>query len=78
MATYKFEHFNAELINPIIDSITTVYTKGGLTLEVRGVLNANGNKLFGVDFGIMDNSTDWTDANIESFALIELENYLVS
>jgi hypothetical protein len=77
MAKYKFDNFNVQLINPIIDSITTVYTKGSLTLEVSGVLDANGNKLFGVYFGVMDNSKEWTDVNIEAFALAALEKHKV-
>jgi len=77
MAKYKFDNFNVELIDPQIDSVQTVYTKGTEMLSVSGVLDANGNKLFGVDFGIMDNSKEWTDANIEAFALAALEKHKV-
>lgn len=77
MAKYKFDNFNVELIDPKIASVQTVYTKGIETLSVSGVLDANGNKLFGVYFGIMDNSKEWTDVNIEAFALAALEKHKV-
>ena len=74
---YKFEQFNVELIDPKIESIKTLYTKGIEVLQVSAILNANGNKLFGVDFGEMDNSKEWIDANIEAFALKQLEKHKV-
>lgn len=73
--TYKFSNFQAELIDPIIESVQSSYVIGGQAVQVTAVLNANGNKLFGVDLGVMDNTDTWGDDEVMAFAVAQLETF---
>jgi len=77
MAKYKFENFKAELENPAIESVKPTYVLGSDFVDVYATLNANGNKLFGVFLGQMENTDGWSDKEVMDFALAQLENFLV-
>ena len=77
MIKYKFENFNVELIDPIIESVTPTFTIGDEFVSVSATLNANGNKLFNVKLGQMENTDTWGDAEVLQFAQSELEKFKV-
>ena len=74
---YKFENFNVELVNPIIENVTPTFTVGDEFVQVSATLNANGNKLFGVFLGSMDNTDNWSDDEVMDFAVNALETFKV-
>ena len=74
---YKFENFSAELVNPTIENVQPTYEIGSDTVNVTATLNANGNKLFNVNLGQMDNTEDWGDDEVLAFAVAQLETFLV-
>lgn len=77
MATYKFDNFTTELIDPTIESLTPSYKIGDEKVKISAVLNSDGNKLYGVYLGEMDNIPNWTDAHVQTFAEAALENFRV-
>tara|TARA_R110000772_G_scaffold257476_1_gene374334 strand:- start:35 stop:268 length:234 start_codon:yes stop_codon:yes gene_type:complete len=77
MAKYKFPNFNAELIDPIIETVKPSYVLGDETVKISATLNANENKLFWVYLGEMENTDDWTDVEVMDFALQQLETFKV-
>jgi len=74
---YKFENFNAELINPKIENVKASYTIDSVNVQVYATLNANENKLFGVYLGEMPNTDNWKDVEVMDFALQQLEKFKV-
>ena len=74
---YKFENHSAELVDPIIESLTPTYKLGDAKVQVHAVLNSNGNKLYGVHLGEMDNTNSWTDADVSAFAIKKLNDFKV-
>ena len=74
---YKFENFNAELVNPKIEDVQASYKLDSVNVQVHATLNANENKLFWVYLGEMENTDDWTDVEVMDFALQQLENFKV-
>lgn len=75
--TYRFPNFSAELIDPTIELVQPSYVIGGQAVQVSATLNANGNKLFGVDLGVMDNTDNWGDDEVMAFAVAQLETFKV-
>jgi len=74
---YKFQNFNAELIDPTIESVSTAFTIGAETVTVTAVLNVSGGKLYGVELGQMPNTDTWGDAEVQAFATAQLETFKV-
>jgi len=74
---YKFENFNAELVNPVIEDVQASYKLDSVNVQVHATLNANDNKLFGVYLGEMENTDDWTDVEVMTFAVAQLETFKV-
>ena len=74
---YKFENFNAELVNPVIEDVQATYKLDSVNVQVHATLNANENKLFGVYLGEMENTDDWTDVEVMAFAVAQLEKFKV-
>ena len=74
---YKFENFNAELVNPTIEDVQASYKLDSVNVQVHATLNANDNKLFGVYLGEMENTDDWTDVEVMTFAVAQLETFKV-
>ena len=74
---YKFENFNVELVNPTIERVTALYILDGDGVQVCATLNANENKLFNVYLGDMENTEDWSDEDVMTFAIKQLETFKV-
>ena len=74
---YKFENFNVELINPVIEDVQATYKLDSVNVQVHATLNANDNKLFGVYLGEMENTEDWSDDEVMAFAVAQLETFKV-
>lgn len=77
MAKYKFPNHQAELIDPNVDKVTTNFSIGDEYVSVSAVLNANGNKLYGVFIGMMPNTVNWTDSDLTAFVNTQLQNFIV-
>lgn len=77
MAKYKFENFNVELIDPVIESVKASYKLESNGVNITATLNANGNKLFNVHLGQMENTDTWGDEEVMQFAQSELEKYKI-
>lgn len=77
MAKYKFENHAVELIDPVIEMVAPRYIVGDEYVSIIATLNANGNKVFGVDLGAMPNTEGWTDADVMIFANTAIKNFVV-
>jgi hypothetical protein len=77
MTKYKFQNFNVELIDPVIETVKPSYVLGSETVIVTATLNASGNRLFGVFLGQMENTEDWGDKEVMAFAVVQLETFKV-
>jgi len=77
MTKYKFENFNIELIDPVIESVKSSYEINGNSVTVTATLNANGNKLFNVQLGEMPNTDTWGDKEVLEFATKQLETFIL-
>jgi len=77
MKKYRFENFNIELIDATIESVKPTYEIGSEFVQVHATLNASGNKLFGVFLGQMENTDDWGDEDVMSFAVTQLETFKI-
>jgi hypothetical protein len=76
MATYKFEQFNLEIVDPII-IMTAVYDNVlNRTCKVDLELTADGAK-FGVTLQGYTYTSDWSDDEVRIWAFTELEKYEV-
>ena len=76
MATYKFEQFNVEIVNPTIQVITIHDTIAQKTCAVD-VLLSTPDANFGVTLAGFTYTTDWNDAEVEAWTLVELQQYEV-
>ena len=77
MANYKFSNFQIELENPTIESVQPTYTLGSDFVDVYATLKTSDAKLYGVFLGQMDNTEAWLDEDVMSFAVAQLETFLV-
>ena len=77
MTKYKFQNFNVELIDPVIETVKPSYVLGSDTVNITAALNANENRLFEVYLGEMENTDNWTDNDVMEFATKQLENFKV-
>jgi len=77
MKTYKFKNLSVELIDPVIEDIKASFTIGAKSVDVTATLNANGNKLFGVNLGQMPNKEAWGDEDVTAFATAQLEGFKI-
>lgn len=74
---YKFENFNAELINPTIENLKASYTIDSVNVQVYATLNSNENRLFEVYLGEMENTDSWGDKTVMEFAIKQLETFKI-
>jgi len=74
---YKFPQFNAELIDPKIEDLNASYSLKCEKVLITATLNANGNRIYMVNLGEMENSDEWSDAEVLDFATKELEKFIV-
>jgi hypothetical protein len=77
MTKYKFQNFNVELIDPVIETVKPSYVLGSDTVNITAALNANGNRLYNVYLGEMPNKDNWTDDDVMEFATKQLENFKI-
>ena len=74
MATYKFEQFNVEIINPSVDIIGVKdYMNGTCSVDVKLTTESAS---FGVNLSgfTYDNNT-WEDADIIAWVNVKLQEY---
>jgi hypothetical protein len=76
MATYKFEQFNVEIVDPIIIMTTVHDNVLNHTCTVDLELTADGAK-FGITLTGFNYSADWSDDEVRIWAFTELEKYAV-
>lgn len=76
MATYKFEQFNVEIVNPTIEVITIHDTIAQKTCAVD-VLLSTPDANFGVTLAGFTYISDWNDLEVEAWTLTELSKYEV-
>ena len=74
---YKFEQFNVEIVNPIVEVKT-----GGFDL-ISGITNSDilltdsvGTK-FGVNLSDLSQPSDWTPEGLLAWVMVQLEKYEV-
>ena len=74
MATYKFPQFNVEIVNPTIEVVTihdTIATKTCSADMLLSTSQAN----FGVTLDGFTYVSDWSDSEVQVWALVELQKY---
>jgi hypothetical protein len=76
MATYKFEQFNLEIVDPIILMVAVHDNVLDHTCKVDLELTADGAS-FGVTLSGFSYSADWSDDEVRIWAFTELEKYEV-
>ena len=81
MATYKFEQFNTEIIDPTIEVNRHNIVTNDLTKTISCdvvLITPNGSK-FGVTLNDLPrNGQGWDDSDLEAMISVELQKYLVS
>ena len=78
MATYKFEQFNVEIINPTV-TVTIVTDDIINRVCSASVLLTTASTIFGVDFYGYTYTTDWNDQDIINWVNnVELPKYEVN
>jgi hypothetical protein len=76
MATYKFEQFAVEIVDPIIIMITVHDNVLNRTCSVDLELTADGAK-FGINLPGFTYESDWSDDEVRIWAFTELEKFEV-
>jgi hypothetical protein len=76
MATYKFDQFNVEIVDPTVEVITIHDTIAQNTCAVD-VLLSTPTANFGVTLSGFTYSEDWNDEEVEIWTMVELQKYAV-
>ncbi len=74
MATYKFPQFNVEIVNPTIEVVTIHDTIATKTCSVDMLLSTP-HAHFGVPLDGFTYVSDWSDSEVQVWALVELQKY---
>ena len=74
MATYKFPQFNVEIVNPTIEVVTIHDTIATKTCNVDVLLSTD-TANFGVTLDGFTYVSDWNDAEVEVWTMVELSKY---
>lgn len=77
MATYRFNQFNIDLVDPTMTVVAARYEIGAATGSVEVVLTTPDAELRGVTFNGFPNEGEWSDDDVMAWAAIELEKYRV-
>jgi hypothetical protein len=77
MATYRFNQFNIDLVDPTMTVVAARYEIGAATGCVEVVLTTPDAELRGVTFNGFPNEGEWSDADVMAWAVLELEKYRV-
>jgi len=76
LKNYRFPKQGIELNNAYLKTIESVYNvNGGTTLVVNAVMDADGMEHKCIYLGTMDNTIEWTDVSIVTFAESALKTY---
>jgi hypothetical protein len=76
MATYKFEQFNVEIVNPTVKVVNVADAINQKTCSVDVVLTTE-TANFGVTLDGFTYVSDWNDEEVEVWTLVELQKYEV-
>ena len=76
MATYKFDQFNVEIVDPTVEVITIHDTIAQKTCAVD-VLLSTPTANFGVTLNGFTYTTDWNDEEVKIWTMVELQKYAV-
>ena len=75
--TYKFEQFNVEIINPIVEVVNVIDNINTKYCNVDVLLTTD-NAEFGVTLNGFTYSETWDDADVINWVGVELQKYVVN
>lgn len=75
--TYKFEQFNVEITNPIVEVVNVIDNINTKTCNVDVLLTTDTAE-FGVTLNGFTYSETWDDADVINWVGFELQNYVVN
>ena len=75
--TYKFEQFNVEIVNPVVEVINVIDNINTKVCNVDVLLTTD-TAQFGVTLNGFTYDETWDDADIINWVGIELQNYVVN
>ena len=75
--TYKFEQFNVEIINPVVEVINVIDNINTKVCNVDILLTTD-TAQFGVTLNGFTYNETWDDADVINWVGIELQNYVVN
>lgn len=74
---YKFEQFNVEIINPVVEVVNVIDNINTKTCNVDVLLTTESAE-FGVTLNGFTYLETWDDADIINWVGVELQNYVVN
>ena len=77
MATYRFEQFSTDLVDPTFNQVSADYIVGATDVQVRATLQTSDSKLYGVELGTFTNSDTWGDDEVMAQATAALETHRI-
>jgi len=77
MATYRFNQFNVDLVDPTFNEVSADYIVGATDVQVRATLQTSDSKLYGVELGTFTNTDTWGDAEVMAQATAALETHRI-
>lgn len=77
MATYRFNQFNVDLVDPTFYSVSADYIVGQPNVNIRATLETPDSKLYGVELGTMENTDTWGDDEVMAQAIASLETHRI-
>lgn len=75
--TYKFEQFNVEIINPVVEVVNVIDNINTKTCNVDVLLTTDSAE-FGVTLNGFTYVETWDDADVINWVGIELQKYVVN
>jgi len=75
--TYKFEQFNVEIINPVVEVVNVIDNINTKVCNVDVLLTTDTAE-FGVTLNGFTYLETWDDADVVNWVGIELQNYVVN
>jgi hypothetical protein len=75
--TYRFEHFNADITNPILTIINVGDNIKNKICGVDIILEVTNSK-FGIILSGFEYKTTWEDSDIYNWVEVEIEKYKIS
>jgi hypothetical protein len=78
MATYRFNQFNIDLVDPTMTVVAARYEIGAATGCVEVVLITPDAELRGVTFNGFPNDGEWSDSDVMAWAETQLELHKIT